>query len=96
MKESITMTEIRATSTWSVKDDSPRGCKTVSNSEVKPGDMVVYENRFTLVIDDPETEAAETETTTRTPEEVKIREMEEVKTNFKYIGYWGENKNIEI
>ena len=70
MKESITMTEIRATSTWSVKDDSPRGCKTVSNSEVKPGDMVVYENRFTLVIDDPEIEAAETETTTRTPEEV--------------------------
>lgn len=62
MKESITMAEIRATSTWSVKDNSPRGCKTVSNSEVKPGDMVVYENRFTLVVDDPETEAAETET----------------------------------
>ena len=51
MKDTITMNEIRATSTWSVKDNSPRGCKTVSNSEVKPGDKVVYNNRFTLVID---------------------------------------------
>lgn len=68
MKETITMDEIRATSTWSVKDDSPRGCKTVSNSEVKPGDKVVYNNRFTLVIDEPETEKEET--TKRTAEEV--------------------------
>lgn len=68
MKETITMNEIRATSTWSVKDDSPRGCKTVSNSEVKPGDKVVYNNRFTLVIDEPETE--EEETTKRTTEEI--------------------------
>lgn len=68
MKETITMNEIRATSTWSVKDDSPRGCKTVSNSEVKPGDKVVYNNRFALVIDEPETEKEET--TKRTTEEV--------------------------
>ena len=68
MKDTITMNEIRATSTWSVKDDSPRGCKTVSNSEVKPGDEVIYNNRFTLVIDEPETE--EEETTKRTTEEI--------------------------
>lgn len=68
MTDTITMNEIRATSTWSVKDDSPRGCKTVSNSEVKPGDKVVYNNRFTLVIDEPETE--EEETTKRTTEEI--------------------------
>lgn len=103
MKESITMTEIRAISTWSVKDDSPRGCKTVSNSEVKPGDMVVYENRFTLVIDDPETEAAETETTTRTPEEVTaaiIEYFEENGDTFadcieeldSYNGYLGDDR----
>ena len=55
MKDTITMNEIRGTSTWSVKDDSPRGCKTVSNSEVKPGDKVIHNNRFTLVIDEPET-----------------------------------------
>lgn len=68
MKDTITMNEIRATSTWSVKDNSPRGCKTVSNSEVKPGDKVVYNNRFTLVID--ATEPEEEEATKRTAEEV--------------------------
>lgn len=68
MKDTITMSEIRATSTWSVKDDNPRGCKTVSSSEVKPGDKVVYNNRFTLVVDEPETE--EEETAKRTAEEV--------------------------
>ena len=103
MKKSITMAEIRATSTWSVKDDSPRGCKTVSNSEVKPGDMVVYENRFTLVIDDPEIEAAETETTTLTPEEVTaaiIEYFEENGDTFadcieeldNYNGYLGDDR----
>lgn len=56
MKESITMNEIKACSTWSKKDDSPRGCKTVSSSEIKPGDKVVYENRFTPVVADPEPE----------------------------------------
>ena len=68
MKDTITMNEIRATSTWSVKDNSPRGCKTVSNSEVKPGDEVVYNNRFTLVID--ATEPEDEEATKRTAEEV--------------------------
>lgn len=63
MKESITMSEIKACSTWSKKDNSPRGCKTVSSSEIKPGDKVVYENRFTLVI-------ADEEKATRTAEEI--------------------------
>ncbi len=79
MKDTITMDEIRATSTWSVKDDSPRGCKTVSNSEVKPGDKVIYNNRFTLVIDEPETE--EEETTKRTAEEVTADIIEFFKEN---------------
>lgn len=56
MKESITMSETKTCSTWSKKDSSPRGCKTVSNTEIKPGDKVVYENRFTLVIADEEQE----------------------------------------
>ena len=79
MKDTITMNEIRATSTWSVKDDSPRGCKTVSNSEVKPGDKVVYNNRFTLVIDEPETE--EEETTKRTTEEITADIIEYFENN---------------
>lgn len=56
MKESITMSEIMTCSTWSKKDNSPRGCETVSNTEIKPGDEVVYENRFTPVVADPEPE----------------------------------------
>lgn len=82
MKDTITMSEIRATSTWSVKDDSPRGCKTVSSSEVKPGDKVVYNNRFTLVIDEPETE--EEETAKRTAEEVTA----------DIITYFENNENV--
>lgn len=101
MKETITMDEIRATSTWSVKDDSPRGCKTVSNSEVKPGDKVVYNNRFALVIDEPETEKEET--TKRTTEEVTADIIAIFKDNEDifneaieeldaYNGYLGDNR----
>ena len=35
--------------TFSKKDDSPRGCKTVLASEVKVGDKIVVDNYFTLV-----------------------------------------------
>lgn len=105
MKDTITMTEIRATSTWSVKDDSPRGCKTVSNSEVKPGDKVVYNNRFTLVIDEPETE--EEETTKRTAEEVTADIIEFFENNEDiyneaieeldgYNGYLGDDRYFSM
>lgn len=40
-------------STFSVKDNSPRGCKTVPASMVKVGDKVVIDNYFHLVVDDP-------------------------------------------
>lgn len=105
MKDTITMNEIRATSTWSVKDDSPRGCKTVSNSEVKPGDKVVYNNRFTLVIDEPETE--EEETTKRTAEEVTTDIIEFFENNEdiyneaieeldSYNGYLGDDRYFSM
>lgn len=65
MKErAITMTEIKSCTVWSKKDNSPRGCKTVSNTEIKTGDYVVYNNRFTEVIDDPAEEIEEQENTT--------------------------------
>ncbi len=105
MKDTITMNEIRATSTWSVKDDSPRGCKTVSNSEVKPGDKVVYNNRFTLVIDELETE--EEETTKRTAEEVTTDIIEFFENNDDiyneaieeldgYNGYLGDDRYFSM
>ena len=36
-------------STFSKKDNSPRGCETVSASEIKVGDEIVIDNYFTLV-----------------------------------------------
>ena len=36
-------------STWSKKDNSPRGCKTVLIDEIQVGDEVVIDNYFTLV-----------------------------------------------
>ncbi len=35
--------------TFSKKDDSPRGCRVVSASDIKVGDEIVINNYFTLV-----------------------------------------------
>lgn len=53
-KHIITMNEIQnminnGITTFSKKDNSPRGCKTVAASEIKIGDEVVIDNYFTLV-----------------------------------------------
>ena len=55
MTLTITLSELisMGISTWSVKDDSVRGCSTKYTSEVKIGDKVVIDNYFTLVIDEP-------------------------------------------
>ena len=52
----ITMKEVKekinhGVSTFSKKDDSPRGCETVPAEEVKPGDKIVIDNHFTTVVD---------------------------------------------
>ena len=53
MERTIKISELKETnvSTWSVKDNSVRGCTTKSTNEVKPGDKVVIDNYFTLVIE---------------------------------------------
>ena len=56
MTHTITMKEIQdkmnnGISTLSKKDNSPRGCKTVLASEIKPGDEVVIDNYFTTIIE---------------------------------------------
>ena len=56
MKHTITMNEIQdkisnGISTFSIKDDSPRGCKAVSANTIKPGDQVVIDNYFKLVVE---------------------------------------------
>lgn len=54
MTRTITIKEVQnmaanGISTFSRKDNSPRGCKTVSASEIKVGDKIVIDNYFTLV-----------------------------------------------
>ena len=52
--KTITIEGIRSSaSTYSVKDDSPRGIKTVAAAAVKVGDIVVINNAFVLVVDAP-------------------------------------------
>ena len=56
----ITLDAIKAmnTSTFSVQDNSPRGVKTVTTEEIKPGDRVVIDNHFCEVVAAPEQEQA--------------------------------------
>lgn len=54
-KRTITIVEVKelikkGVTTFSRKDNSPRGCKTVSASEIHVGDEIVIDNYFTLVI----------------------------------------------
>lgn len=53
MTRTITIDELmeKGINTFSVKDDSPRGYKTVNKEEVKIGDKVVLDNYFTLVVE---------------------------------------------
>lgn len=57
MKHTITMKEVQTkikngVSTFSKKDNSPRGCSTVSANEVKIGDEIVIDNYFTTIVED--------------------------------------------
>lgn len=55
-KHTITIAEVnelvkKGVTTFSRKDNSPRGCKTVSASEIKVGDKIVINNYFTLIVE---------------------------------------------
>ena len=59
--KTITLDTIKAMNagTFSVQDNSPRGVKTVTAEEIKPGDRVVIDNHFCEVVAAPEQEQAE-------------------------------------
>lgn len=53
-RHTITITEVQeqianGIMTFSKKDDSPRGCRVVSASDIKVGDEIIINNYFTLV-----------------------------------------------
>ena len=58
--KTITLDTIKAMNadTFSVQDNSPRGVKTVTAEEIKPGDRVVIDNHFCEVVAAPEQEQA--------------------------------------
>lgn len=54
-KHEITIDEVKALiekgiSTFSLKDNSPRGCTTVDADSVKIGDEIVIDNHFTTIV----------------------------------------------
>lgn len=63
--KTITLDTIKTmnVSTFSVQDNSPRGVKTVTAEEIKPGDRVVIDNHFCEVVAAPEQEQAEQQDT---------------------------------
>lgn len=55
-KHTITIAEVKelmnkGVTTFSRKDNSPRGCTTVSADKINIGDEIVIDNYFTLVVD---------------------------------------------
>ncbi|MFR1051952.1 MAG: hypothetical protein ACLSE7_09515 [Lachnospirales bacterium] len=52
MKRTVSIEELRnmGVDSWSKKSNTPRGIETVYMDEIKPGDEVVIENYFTLVV----------------------------------------------
>lgn len=58
-KRTITLSQLDLTITYSLKDNSARGCHTVNGSELKIGDKIVINNYFTEIVDEPKTEPTE-------------------------------------
>lgn len=54
MKHTITLKELDPNITYSLEDNSPRGCKTVSYDDLKIGDKIVIDNYFHEIIEEPE------------------------------------------
>ena len=52
MKRTITLSQLDLTITYSVKDNSPRGCHTVPGSFLQIGDKIVIDNYFHEIIEE--------------------------------------------
>ena len=55
-KQTITIAEVnelvkKGVTSFSRKDNSPRGCTTVSANEIKVGYKIVIDNYFTLIVE---------------------------------------------
>ena len=64
-KHTITLSALDLSITYSVKDNSPRGCHTVHGEQLQVGDKIVIDNYFHEIIEEPATET-ESPATVRT------------------------------
>lgn len=71
-KRTITLSELNLDITYSVKDNSPRGCHTVSGHDLQIGDKIVIDNYFTEIVPEPATEPTEPATEPAKPAKVSI------------------------
>ena len=107
-KHTITLNTLDLSITYSVKDNSPRGCHTVAGSELKPGDKIVIDNYFHEIIEEPTEATTEpTEATTRSRADV-VRDIldyfTENPTDFEqaieeldsYNGFLGDDRYYEM
>ena len=56
-KHTITLSALDLSITYSVKDNSPRGCHTVPGTELQIGDKIVVDNYFHEIVEEPESPA---------------------------------------
>lgn len=86
-KHTITLSQINPACTYAVKDNSPRGCHTVSYDDLKIGDKIVIDNYFHEIIEEAPTESTEAPKTTEdtTPETESPTESEKTRDEFEQL-----------
>lgn len=85
-KHVITLSQINPAYTYSVKDDSPRGCHTALYDDLKIGDKIVIDNYFHEIIEETPTESTEApETTEDTTETEKPTETEKTRGELEQL-----------
>ena len=103
-KRTITLANLDLSITYSVKDNSVRGCHTERGYNLKVGDKIVLDNYFHEIVEETETPASTTEEETTAPEAPAPTETEtRTETNnittrdeivAKIIAFFEENPDI--
>ena len=75
-KRTVTLSALNLDITYSVKDDSVRGCHTENGFNLKVGDKIVIDNYFTEIVEEPaEAPADEIKTETAAPKMATFEEI---------------------
>lgn len=74
-KHTITLSALDLSITYSVKDNSPRGCHTVHGAQLQVGDKIVIDNYFHEIVEETATETTETPTETETRDTVRTLDL---------------------